>query len=122
MAEPTPDTISKAVSVGKDPTTYAWLTYLWVFGLSSWGGFVSFMRKRRQGQARPFNLAEFIGEIATSAFAGVLTFYLAESAGAPQLLTAAMVAISGHMGGRAVFLMETWMERKFPIVGEDAEK
>ena len=110
MAEPTPDTISKAVSVGKDPTTYAWLTYLWVFGLSSWGGFVSFMRKRRQGQARPFNVAEFVGEIATSAFAGVVTFYLA------------MVAISGHMGGRAVFLMETWMERKFPIVGEDAEK
>ena len=122
MAEPTPDTISKAVSVGKDPTTYAWLTYLWVFGLSSWGGFVSFMRKRRQGQARPFNVAEFVGEIATSAFAGVLTFYLAESAGAPQLLPAAMVAISGPMGGRAVFLMETWMERKFPIVGEDAEK
>lgn len=122
MADPTPDTISKAVSVGKDPTTYAWLTYLWVFGLSSWGGFVSFMRKRRQGQARPFNVAEFVGEIATSAFAGVLTFYLAESAGAPQLLTAAMVAISGHMGGRAVFLMETWMERKFPIVGEDPEK
>ena len=122
MAEPSPDTISKAVSVGKDPTTYAWLTYLWVFGLSSWGGFVSFMRKRRQGQARPFNVAEFVGEIATSAFAGVLTFYLAESAGAPQLLTAAMVAISGHMGGRAVFLMETWMERKFQIVGEDPEK
>lgn len=119
MDEPNPETISKAVSVGKDPTTYAWLTYLWVLGLSSWGGFVSFMRKRRQGQARPFNIAEFVGEIATSAFAGVLTFYLAESAGAPQLLTAAMVAISGHMGGRAVFLMEAWMERRFPVVSDD---
>ena len=123
MTDPeNPVTLQKAVSVGKDPTTYAWLTYLWVFGLSSWGGFVSFMRKRRQGHARPFNVAEFVGEIATSAFAGVLTFYLAESAGAPQLLTAAMVAISGHMGCRAVFLIEKWMERKFPIVGEDAEK
>ena len=113
--------ITTAADASKDPTTYGLLTYMWVFGLSSWGGFVSFMRKRRQGVARPFNIAEFFGEIATSAFAGVLTFYLAESAGLPQLMTAAMVAISGHMGGRAVFLIERWMERKFSVAASDEE-
>ena len=118
-----PDPVITAASeVSKDPTTYGLLTYLWVFGLSSWGGFVSFMRKRKQGVARPFNIAEFFGEIATSAFAGVLTFYLAESAGLPQLMTAAMVAVSGHMGGRAVFLIERWMERKFRVPEEDGKQ
>lgn len=115
-----PDPIITAASdATKDPTAYGMLTYLWVFGLSSWGGFVSFMRKRREGLARPFNIAEFFGEIATSAFAGVLTFYLAESAGLPQLMTAAMVAVSGHMGGRAVFLIERWMERKFRLPSDE---
>ena len=118
-----PDPVITAASeASKDPTTYGLLTYLWVFGLSSWGGFVSFMRKRKQGVARPFNIAEFFGEIATSAFAGVLTFYLAESAGLPQLMTAAMGAVSGHMGGRAVFLIERWMERKFRVPEEDGKQ
>lgn len=118
---PDPIITNAATDASKDPTTYGLLTYMWVFGLSSWGGFVSFMRKRRQGVARPFNITEFFGEIATSAFAGVLTFYLAESAGLPQLMTAAMVAISGHMGGRGVFLIERWMERKFPVGTHDEE-
>ena len=111
--------ITTAADASKDPTTYGLLTYAWVFWLSSWGGFVSFMRKRRLGAARPFNIAEFVGEIATSAFAGVVTFYLAESAGVSQLWGAAMVAISGHMGGHAIFLIERWMERKFPVTGGD---
>ena len=98
----------------KDPTSYSWITYAWVFGLSSWGGLVGFLRKRRQGIARPFNLAEFLGEIAASALAGLLTFYLGESAGVPPLISAAMVGVSGHMGGRALFMLEKWMERKFP--------
>jgi len=105
----------------KDPTTYSLLTYLWVFGLSSWGGFVSFMRKRRDGIARPFNFAEFFGDIAASALAGVITFYLCEAADTPQLMAAALVAISGHMGGRALFLFEKWMERRYPIPTEKTE-
>lgn len=104
----------------KDPTTYSWLTYSWVFGLASWGGLVSFLRKRRQGVARPFNLAEFLGEIAASALAGLLTFYIGESAGVPPLMGAAMVGVSGHMGGRALFMLEKWMEQKFPSP-EDAK-
>ena len=50
---------------------------------------MSFIKKVRQGDARPFNLPEFIGEVLTSAFAGVLTFYLCEWANLSQLLTAA---------------------------------
>lgn len=90
----------------KDPTNYSLLTYLWVIVLSAWGGVVSFLRKRKNSMARPFNFAELLGEIFTSAFAGVLTFWMCEAANISPLVTAALVGISGHMGSRAIFHLE----------------
>ena len=101
----------------KDPTTYSWLTYLWVTGLSAWGCLVSFYRKVKTGKARPFNFAELIGELVTSAFAGLITFWLCEATDLHQLVTAALVGISGHMGSRAIFLLESWAEERFGCVG-----
>lgn len=98
----------------KDPTTYSLLTYAWVFLLSGWGGFVSFMRKVKSGQARAWNFVELVGELATSSLAGLLTFYLAENAGFSPLLTAALVGISGHMGSRALFMLEKRIEKWLP--------
>lgn len=97
----------------KDPTNYAFITYFWVIFLAGWGGVVSFLRKMKDGTSRPFNFIELIGEIATSAFAGLLTFWLGEAAGISPLITAVLVAISGHMGTRAIGLMEHWATNKF---------
>ena len=94
----------------KDPANYPMLTYLWVLFVAAWGGGVNFYRKMRDGRARPFNIVEFVGEIATSAFVGVLTFWMCEAAGIHQLLTAAMVGVSGHMGSRAIWQLERWAE------------
>jgi hypothetical protein len=103
----------------KDPTTYGLITYAWVFALSAWGGFVSFWRKLKSGKARPFNVMELLGELFTSAFVGVLTFWLCEAGGIDPLLTAAFVGITGHMGSRAIGLFEDWamrwIDRKFGI-------
>jgi len=98
----------------KDPTSYSLLTYAWVFLLAILGGIVNFMRKMQTGHARVFNLIEFIGELVTSAFAGVITFWLCENAGISQLMTAAFVGVSGHMGSRAIFMLENWLKEKFP--------
>lgn len=102
----------------KDPTSYTTLTYLWVFGLSAWGGLVSYSRKVKMGVTARFSLTELIGEIVTSAFAGVLTFWLCEAAGISPLLTAAFVGISGHMGSRLIFSLEQlaqeWLKRRVP--------
>ena len=101
----------------KDPTTYPLITYAWVLLLSSWGGMVSWLRKRKRGIARPFNLVELIGEIMTSVFAGMLTFWLCEASGISPLVTAALVAISGHMGTRAIFHLEQFAESRFGTTG-----
>lgn len=100
--------------IDKDPTSYSLLTYAWVFLLAMLGGVVNFVRKLQQGHVRAFNFIEFIGEIVTSAFAGVITFWLCENANMSPLLTAAFVGVSGHMGSRAIFMAENWLKSKFP--------
>lgn len=95
----------------KDPTHYALLTYAWVLALSLLGGVVNFARKVREGTSRRYNFSEFIGELVTSAFAGLITFWLCEWAAVHPLLTAALVGISGHMGSRAIFKLEQVAER-----------
>lgn len=99
----------------RDPTNYSLITYGWVTALAMWGGIVNFMRKRADGHTRAFNFTEFVGEIVTSAFAGVLTFWLCESAGISGLVTAALVGISGHMGSRAIFQFEQWASRRMEV-------
>jgi hypothetical protein len=96
----------------KDPAAYDLLTYGWVLLLSVMGGVVAFLRKLREGHTRVFNLIEFIGELCTSAFTGVVTFYLCEAAQLPPVLTAALMGISGHMGSRGLFLIEKHLTHK----------
>lgn len=97
----------------KDPTNYSWAAYGWVFALSAWGGAVSFIRKVNEGAVRRWNITELAGELVTSAFAGVITFWICEASGITPLITACMVGISGHMGSRAIFQFEKWAERRF---------
>jgi hypothetical protein len=110
-----PESLKQVVSAVKDPSSYAWVTYVWVFGLAMLGGLVSFFRKVQKGEVRPWNAAEFIGEIVTSAFAGIITFWLCEWAAFHPLMTAAFVGISGHMGSRALFMFERMMSQKFGV-------
>jgi len=96
----------------KTPESYQLLTYLWVVGISALGGLVNFMRKVREGHVRAVNIVELLGELLTSAFAGLLTFWLCESADFDPLLSAVLIAVSGHMGTRAVFLFERYLEAR----------
>ena len=99
-------------AVSSSPEAFGYLTYAWVFLLSMWGGAVQFHSKVSKGITRPFNIAEFLGDIFTSAFIGLLTFYLCKYAKLDDLLTAVFVAISGHMGTRALLIIEHFAEIK----------
>lgn len=89
-----------------------WFTWVWVIGISSLGGVVSFWQKLKTGTARPFNFAELLGEITGSAFVGIITFLLCKNYGFNELITAALVGITGHMGSRAMMLFERVLEKK----------
>jgi len=108
------DHTKQAADAVKDPSSFSLITYGWVFALAMLGGVVNFMRKLQKGHVRAFNVVEFIGELVTAAFAGVLTFWLCEHSNMSPLVTAALVGISGHMGSRALFMMEDWIKNRFP--------
>lgn len=97
---------SAAANLGSALSGYGAATWAWVSALSLCGGIANFFRKLRAGDARPFNFAELLGELFISAFAGIATFLLCEAWGCDPILAAALIAISGHMGSRAVFLLE----------------
>lgn len=92
-----------------------WLTYAWVFGLAMLGGAASFVRRVRSGQAKYSNIIELIGELVVSAFAGLVTYFLCRSANFDDMLTAAFIAISGHMGTRIIFMFESYLVKKFGL-------
>lgn len=60
----------------KDPGNYSIITYAWVVVLSMWGGTVGFLNKYKEGVVRPFNFTELMGELVTSGFIGLITFWL----------------------------------------------
>ena len=101
----------------EEKTIYSFtlLTYLWVILLSVWGGAVNYINKVKSGATNRFNLTELIGDIFTSGFVGLLTFWLCQAAGFNPLVTAACVGISGHMGARAVWAFERYMTLKMGL-------
>ncbi|HKQ24078.1 MAG TPA: phage holin family protein [Burkholderiales bacterium] len=108
---------AEVIAAEKSPFDYSFFTYLWVIALSMFAGFTNFLRKLKTGKVRPFNIVEFIGELAGSALVGLITFWLCEESEVPRLYAAAAIAISGHAGGRLMYLLEkvleSWFKRRF---------
>jgi hypothetical protein len=96
----------------KDPFAYPVKWYGLVLGISVLGGFVTWVRKVRRGQLVGAHIRELIGDLTTSAFAGLLTFWFCESMNVSPIITASMTGIAGHMGSRAIDVLETIMLRK----------
>lgn len=108
-----PDTeIAKALAEnGPFVAKNLWPT-VWMATVALAGGAVSFYQKVKAGNARAFNITELIGEMFTSAVVGVVTFWICKGFGVDEYLTAAGVAITGHMGARAIFIAEQWLSKK----------
>mgnify|MGYP002392824191 CR=1 FL=1 len=98
----------------RDPLDYPLKQYLLLLTVSLLGGLVSWYAKIKAGTVKTWNLMHLIGELATSAFAGLLALWLCAYFDVPPLLMAAFVGIAGHMGTRAITVFEQWATRKFP--------
>lgn len=101
-----------AQSAAKDPFAYPLKWYGYILGISIFGGVVAWWRRVKRGEIATAHIRDLIGEIATSAFAGLLSFWVCESLGVPIIVTAPIAGIAGHMGGRAIDLIETHLLKR----------
>lgn len=112
----TPDDIPKT------PTDYSLFTYAWVLVIAMWGGSVRYYRKLTTNKEDRIRLMELIGELATSGFVGIITFWMCEQSGIAPLYSAALVGITSHMGSRAIYIVEQlatdWVKRRWGGKGE----
>lgn len=94
----------------KDPYNIANLSgllqHLSFGALAIWGGVVSYYQRfLRVG--KKFRLLIFTGEIATSALAGVVVFYIGQEFDISDPMIAAFVALAGYAGGKVLEAGET---------------
>jgi len=94
------------------PENYSWITYFWVFGLSFLGGTVRTLTNLKIGMSFKDICRRWFVDVTVSAFIGVITFFLCEYAHLSQLLTAAFVGVSAHMGTRAIVIIEEFLYKK----------
>jgi predicted benzoate:H+ symporter BenE len=98
----------------KSPGDYALATYVWVTALALLGGLVTAWKNWLSSERRTYSWAHFGLDLLSSSLAGLITFWLASAAEINQLIVAALVAISGHMGALALnemrFFYRRWLK------------
>jgi hypothetical protein len=99
--------IANAQQSIKSPLSYSLREYGVILGIALLGGFARWYGAVRRGDAGMLSLTSLVGELAVSAFAGLLTFWACESAGLSPLITAAGAGLAGHAGGSGI----AWIER-----------
>lgn len=105
----------------KDPLKYPLSQYGLMLGIAILGGLVSWIAKVKKGEIAAWSLLNLIGELATSAFAGLIAFWLCEAVGMSSIYTAPLVGIAGHMGPRAIAAFENFAQRRWGIAAEDKQ-
>lgn len=97
------------------------LPYLSTLFLSCWGGIVSHIQRLRIKSAK-FSWRELSFDLAISSFAGLLTHFFCEYSNVSGSMSAILIAISGHMGTRAIASFEKMRDRIFGVTGDDHAK
>lgn len=93
---------------GQTPIADIW-PWLSTFGLSLWGGLVHYAQRVRNGE--PFSWRAMALDLIVCSFAGLLTFLMCESAGIRGPIQAVLIAVSAHMGTRAIASLEVVRDR-----------
>lgn len=96
-----------ASGVLRGPLSYSLQDYGFVLAISLAGGFISWVNRVRKGKVE-MSLSALVGELAASAFAGLITYWVCEATGVHPLITAACTGMAGHMGSGLL----VWIESK----------
>ena len=104
-----------------DALAYSLREYAVILGIALLGGFASWYSRVRRGEAELLNFSALVGELAVSAFAGLITFWICESFELSPLITAAAAGMAGHAGGTGISWLERlgkrYAEKRFGVTG-----
>lgn len=105
----------------KSPLSYSLREYGVILCIALLGGFSRWYMAVRRGETNMLSFSALIGELAVSAFAGLLTFWICESFNVSPLITAAAAGLAGHAGGNGIMYLERfgkrYAEKKFGVTG-----
>lgn len=104
--------VAMAQAAVRDPLSYPLRQYGVVLFMTLLGGFVGWYSKVRKGEVAVSSLFALIGEMATSALAGLGSFFVCDYLNVPLGITAAVAGLCGYMGGRAIEMAERWMQQR----------
>lgn len=76
--------------------------------LALWGGATAYLTKIR-AKGRPFKIVEFVVQLLTSGFAGLMAAYMSVGFDLGPGLTGLVAGMSGYMGAAAVKLLEQYV-------------
>ena len=110
MAAPT---LAQEVIPPRSPLSYSLREYGLILAIAMLGGFVRWYNAVRRGESAAYDLRILVGELFTSAFMGILTFWACEAIGVQPLVTAALAGMAGHAGVSGLLWAERIMKRFF---------
>lgn len=102
------DRLAKEASETFEHIRQSW-PYIWTMFLSLFAGIVQYVEKLRSGVE--FNMRELICDLIICVFVGYLTMLLCKIAGISGDAQSFIVAISAHMGTRALMQYEAFRNR-----------
>jgi len=105
--------------IPKSPLAYSLREYGLILAIAMLGGFVRWYNAVRRGESAAYDLRTLVGELGTSAFMGILTFWACEAMGVQPLVTAALAGMAGHAGVAGLLWAERirkrFFERKYGV-------
>ena len=107
----------------KSPLSYSLREYGLILAIAMLGGFVRWYNAVRRGESAAYDLRTLVGELFTSAFIGILTFWACEAMSVQPLVTAALAGMAGHAGVSGLLwaerVMKRFFERKYGVEPTD---
>ena len=103
----------------RSPLSYSLREYGLILAIAMLGGFVRWYNAVRRGESVAYDLRTLVGELFTSAFIGILTFWACEAMNVQPLITAALAGMAGHAGVSGLLwaerLLKRFFERKYGV-------
>lgn len=97
----------------RSPLSYSLREYGLILAIAMLGGFLRLYNSVRRCESAFYDLRTLVGELFTSAFLGILTFWACEAVGVQPLVTAALAGMAGHTGVSGLLWAERVLKRFF---------